>query len=364
VVTYFIFLVDYGFDISGVMKLSDRQGDKKHISAVFHNVMAAKALLGLAGFVVISVMILAVGKFRNEWLLILLTFGMISGQVMIPSWFFRGMERMQYIAYSLVAVKSLYLVLIFVFVHSQSDYRLVPLANLIAYNLVGFLALKTVYSRFGVSFRMPEISDILSDIKEGFVYFTKAITDNFARITNTVVLGFAAGDAAVGYYGSAEKLMDAVRAMLNVFYQALFPHSSRTYKADRAAWLRFVKVAAIGGAALGLCMSSALFIFAPEAVNLILGSQYAESVQLLRIISFFIFFFSMNYVMSVLVIVCSGRAKAFLNLTFAARGLSVVLIAVLVPAYGQVGSAIVSVTSELIYTIILAAYIIKARGEI
>jgi PST family polysaccharide transporter len=125
-----------------------------------------------------------------------------------------------------------------------------------------------------------------------------------------------------------------------------------------------VKVAAIGGAALGLCMSSALFIFAPEAVNLILGSQYAESVQLLRIISFFIFFFSMNYVMSVLVIVCSGRAKAFLNLTFAARGLSVVLIAVLVPAYGQVGSAIVSVTSELIYTIILAAYIIKARGEI
>ncbi|MCD8490796.1 MAG: oligosaccharide flippase family protein, partial [Geovibrio sp.] len=241
VITYFIFLVDYGFDMWGTMRIAENQHDKKRLSEIFHNVMAAKLLLGFAGFVIILILIASVSKFREEWRLVLLTFGMIGGQILIPSWFYRGMERMKFIAFCLVAVKTGYLVLVLLMVKTEADYVFVPLANFIAYTLAGFYGIWTVYSGFGLSFKAPAFTGIKEGIREGFTYFAKSITDNFAKITNTVILGFIAGDAAVGFYGSAEKLMDAVRAMLSPVFQAIFPHSRKTAARSKQEWFGFIK---------------------------------------------------------------------------------------------------------------------------
>lgn len=360
IVTYFIFLVDYGFDMSGTMKIAENQNDEKKLSEIFHNIMAAKLLLGLAGFCIILVLIASVGKLREEWRLILVTFGMIGGQVLIPSWFYRGMEKMKFIAFCLIGVKVLYLVLIIFTVKSEADYVLVPLANLIAYSLAGVFGIWTVYSGFGVSFCMPSLKSVAEHIKEGFVYFAKAMTDNFAKVTNTVILGFMAGDAAVGFYGSAEKLMDAVRAMLSPVFQAIFPHSRKTAARSKSEWFAFITKAGLGITAFAALLSLLIYLLADFGVALVLGGNFAPAAAVLQLLAIYLFFFALNNIMGVQTIVCFDRGRAFLNLTLGARFAALALSLALVPLMAEMGAALALVVSEALYSVILAAYILKS----
>lgn len=360
IVTYFIFLVDFGFDMSGTIKIAEAQDDKKKLSEIFHNIMAAKIILGLVGFVIILLLVLSIGKLRDEWQLLLITFGMIGGQILIPSWFYRGMEKMKFIAICLVSVKILYLFLIVSTVKTDSDYILVPLANFIAYSLAGLFGIWTVYSRFGLRFNFPNSRDVISNIKDGFVYFAKAMTDNFSKVTNTVVLGFMAGDAAVGFYGSAEKLMDAVRAMLSPVFQAIFPHSRKTASRSKKEWLSFITKAGIGITLFSAFLALMIFILADFGVKIVLGEEFAPSADVLKLLAIYLFFFSLNNIMGVQTLVCFDKGKVFLNLTLVARLLSLVLSFVLVPLMAEKGAALALVVSELIYSTILAVYIFKS----
>ncbi|WP_022850399.1 flippase [Limisalsivibrio acetivorans] len=368
---YFLFLVDYGFDISGTMALAEDQDNSEHVSRTFHSVMAAKLILLLAGFGVFALLVYFVPKFREEWVLFMLTFGMLGGQFMIPQWFYRGMERMKFIAYSLIAVKSGYLALVLLIVKETGDYILVPLANLIAYNVVGFLALRSVYKKFDVYFVFPSFSEVVQRLREGFTYFAKSITDNFAKVTNTLLLGFLAGDAAVGYYGAAEKLMDAVRGMLAPAFQAIFPQSKKHASRSSTDWFGFFRIMLPAASLAGLLLSLGLLIFAEQAVSLVLGADFGESVVILRILSFYLFFFSVNNLLGIQTLVCLGMGGAFLRLTLIARGAGLVLSIIMVPLLGKTGAAIALLGGEGAYTAALTLYIIKTglitkarRGEI
>ncbi|QAR32955.1 hypothetical protein EP073_05895 [Geovibrio thiophilus] len=360
VITYFIFLVDYGFDMWGTMRIAENQHDKKRLSEIFHNVMTAKLMLGGAGFLIILIFIASVGKFREEWRLILLSFGMIGGQILIPSWFYRGMERMKFIAVCLVAVKTGYLILVLLTVKTEADYVLVPLANFIAYSLAGLYGIWTVYAKFGLGFSLPVFSEVIKGIREGFIYFAKAITDNFAKITNTVLLGFIAGDAAVGFYGSAEKLMDAVRAMLSPVFQAIFPHSRRTAARSKHEWFIFIKKAGTAMAAFAAVLSASIFLLSDFGVRLVLGEEFMASVPVLRMLAVYLFFFSINNIMGVQTLVCFDRGKAFLSLTLAAKLLGLALSFLLIPAFFEKGAAFALVSAEAAYSLFLFIYIIKS----
>lgn len=359
-ITYFIFLVDYGYDMWGTIQIAENQHDKKRLSAIFHNVMAGKLILGGIGFIIILILTVSVDKFREERQLILLTFGMIGGQILIPSWFYRGMERMKFIAYCLVSVKAGYLLLIFLTVRTGADYELVPAANFIAYTLAGAYGIWTVYAKFGLNFVRPVFDEVIRGLREGFIYFAKAMTDNFAKITNTVILGFISGDAAVGFYGSAEKLMDAVRAMLSPVFQAIFPHSRRTAARSKNEWFIFIKKTGTAVVAFSAVLAAVIFIFSDFGVRLVLGEEFMPSVPVLRMLAVYLFFFALNNIMGAQTLVCFDRGKAFLNLTIGAKMLGLLLSFLLIPAFSEKGAALALVSSEAAYSLFLTIYIIKS----
>lgn len=360
IITYFIFLVDYGFDIWGTMKVAENQSDKAYLSEIFHNVMATKVLLGVFGFVLTFVIVFSIEKLRLEWRLIFLTYGMIIGQVLIPSWFFRGVEKMKFIAFCLIFVKALYLVLIFMFVKSDADYMFVPIANFIAYNIAGVLGLFTIYYSFKLSFVFPSVSGIIKGLKEGFAYFAKALTDNFAKITNTVILGLIAGDAAVGFYGSAEKLMDAVRAMISPVFQAIFPHVRKLASNSKKDWFQFMKKLVPLVIIFSALLSLSIFIFAGFGVRLVLGDKFEASIAVLKILSVYLFFFTINNIMGVQTLVCFDRGKAFLSLTLLAKSLGVLFSLLFIKFFYVNGAAAALVFTEAAYSFFLFIYIIKS----
>jgi polysaccharide transporter, PST family len=138
---YFQILTDYGFNLSATREISINRENKEKISEIFSSVMIIKFFLLLFSLGLMSIIIFSFKKFRQDWLIYYLTFGMVLGQTIFPIWFFQGMERMKYITFLNVLAKLIFTIAIFIFVRRSSDYLYVPLLNSLGSVVAGVLAL-------------------------------------------------------------------------------------------------------------------------------------------------------------------------------------------------------------------------------
>ena len=101
--------------------------------------MVIRFSLAILSFIILLLIVFGFGKFKNDWQIYFLAFGMVVGQVLFPVWFFQGMERMKYVAFLNIASKLLFTILIFIAIRETSDYIYVPLINSCGFILAGVL---------------------------------------------------------------------------------------------------------------------------------------------------------------------------------------------------------------------------------
>ena len=91
------------------------------------------------------------------------------------------------------------------------------------------------------------------------------IRDSLYTSSNTLILGFFAGDSIAGVYASMEKLILAIKSMYSPFYQAIFPNlSTKPYNEIRS----YIDKMRIPVGFLGLIISIIIFFGAKQILML------------------------------------------------------------------------------------------------
>jgi PST family polysaccharide transporter len=183
--------------------------------------------LTIISVIILSIIVFSFEKFRNDWGIYFLTFGMVIGQVLFPVWFFQGMERMKYITFLNITAKIIFTISIFIFVHKASDYIYVPLLNSLGFMVAGIMALWIVFRDFEVDFRFPSLEALKHQLKEGWHIFNANMMGNIYGQGTVVILGLVSSDTIVGYYSVAERLVKAIASVSQPVAQALYPYLSR-----------------------------------------------------------------------------------------------------------------------------------------
>jgi PST family polysaccharide transporter len=282
---YFVILTDYGFNLSATRRISTNRGDKEKVKRIFSSVMAIKLFFCLVSFAVLALVLLFVPKFHNDWLVYIYAFGMVLGNVMFPVWFFQGMERMKYITFLNIAAKSLFTVSIFIFVKKLSDYELVPLINSLGYIAAGLLSLRLISKDFGIKWAVPMLSDIKYQLSDGWHIFISTAATSLYTTSNSFILGLFTNNTIVGYYSAAEKLINSAQGLFGPLSQTMYPHLSSLARRSKKEAVSFIEKLTKLTGILTFILSFAVFIFAPSIIGIILGSQYQQSINVLKILS-------------------------------------------------------------------------------
>lgn len=154
---YFIFLTDFGFNLSATREISIHREDNKRVSEIFISVFIIKALLFLVSLLIILFLIFFVNKFIEEQLFFFLSFLVVIGWILFPQWFFQGVEKMKFIAIVNFISKLIFTITVFIFIREVNDYIILPILNFVGVFVSGIISLIIVFKTYKIILKLPPV---------------------------------------------------------------------------------------------------------------------------------------------------------------------------------------------------------------
>lgn len=290
---YFFRLVMFGFDFSGVRTIAINRDDKEKTNLIFNSILCVQSIFLIISFIILSVLIILVPKFRADAIVYYFTFLSVIGNIFIFTWFYQGMERMKFITVLNIITRIISLLLIFVLIKNNNDYYLVPLFNSLGALFAGTISLIFIKKVFNIRFFIPKKDEIINTIKYSSQFFLTKVAIALYRQTNAFVLGLVVSTTAVAYYTSADKIFWAIFALYSTFINALFPYMSKNK--DIAFFKKILKYLII----IAIAFSLFLLITSKYLILIFFSEKMLPSVEILRIfaltIGFYVFVDLLGY---------------------------------------------------------------------
>lgn len=361
IVQYGIILVDYGFNLTGPRDIA-RAIEKKDIANIFSNIMMSKLLIFLCvtclSFLGIELMHLMGCAFDSYlyWSVYLL----VLGNLIFPIWFFQGIQQMRYITIFNIIARSITVVLVFLFVQSPDDYLLASLFQSSTLLLAGIFSLIALKRNFSYLFVYPNLKGIKKTIFDGWHIFLTTISINIYTTTNTVILGVLTNNIVVGYFSTANKLIDCVKGVMFTLNQAVYPYVSNKLKnAGEYPTIMFIRKYFLYYSGGTLLLGVLLFIFSSWIIECLFGSGYDEAIYIFRLMSILPFIISISNVFGIQIMLNFGYQKEFSKILLLAAFLDVFLVVPLTHYFQGYGVATTMILVELYVTVRTVVYVVK-----
>jgi len=310
-IQYFVILTDYGFNLSATKEISIHRENRQKVSEIFTSVLTIKFVLMVLSLILLCAVVFSFSKFKSDWQIYFLTFGMVIGQVLFPVWLFQGMERMKYIAFLNILAKTIFTVAVFIFIKHSSDYFYVPLINSVGFLVSGVLALRIAKKNFGIGINTSGITarGMYTYLKEGFSVFSSLVSSTLLYRSPTVFIGVLLNYSMVGFYSAAEKIVSALKGIILIFNQTVYPRLSKLVVESKyryfKAWYRCLWV----GLALSTLLFICLSIFAEKLIITLFTAEYEYSIFILKFLSISLIFCSIINWLGLLGMLVQGYAK-------------------------------------------------------
>lgn len=221
-------LMSYGFDISAVKTVSENRNDKTKLSKIFSSVMTLKTIFWSLSLLILILLINIVPKLNADPWLFIFSFALTFNQLLLPQWFFQGIEKMKYITMVNLVSRVSFAVLIFVFVRNESQYLYVPILNGIGAFLGGIISLRIVFSKEKIKYTIPSLQNLKESLIDGSAMFGFKVAGVIKTQTNTLLLGFLVDYTMVTNYNLAQKVSNVLTTIFTNFSAVFFPEIAKS----------------------------------------------------------------------------------------------------------------------------------------
>lgn len=347
IVQYFLFIAMMGITHMGVREIAKQEGQEER-NQCFSSLLMLNIIYTLISLIIFVPLIFCVNRFADIRALMLLGAVLIFFNTFTVEWYFRGIEDFKYITIRNLAIKVLYVISVFCFVHTPDDYILFFALT------VGMTVLSAVvnylYACKTVSFTFSNIN-IKKYLGSSLSLGVYSILTSMYTTFNVAFLGFVWDDIQVGYYTTALKLYTVVLGFYSAFTSVMLPRmTSIGNNGDAASFQRMISKSLELLFTFAIPLVIVLFILAPEIITLLAGPEYHPSILMSRIVVPMLFVVGVAQVMSFQILIPKGEDKTILYASVIGAVVGIISNIVLTRYYSAVGTCITVVITESIVT--------------
>jgi O-antigen/teichoic acid export membrane protein len=267
-------------------------------------------------------------------------------------WVLQGIERMGLLAAITFIQGAVYVSLVIWKVHSSEAVIWVPVAFLAGTVVQDVLLTTSVFRRFGSclpSFDLTSMRSVLrTSLPMGFSMAMVVVYWN----TGSVLLGFLKGNAQVGWYNAAIKIVMVLLVVPLLYNQAMVPSISALFVQSLPRLERLIAESIRLMAFLAVPIMVGGILLARKIIYFLYGTWYDQSAVCLQILFVAVAVIYVMFAMGSLVLYC-GREKLYMVAVTTGALVNVGVNLSLIPWIGIKGAAAATVLCELVVSAII-----------
>ena len=162
---------------------------------------------------------------------------------------------------------------------------------------------------------------------------------------DVTIISIVIGTAGTSVYGPAITLLQAAFLVPAALFYVMVPTLSKTFTEDRGKFLSQSRAQTWVQVTLGAVISVVTFLLAPYIVDLVFGEGYAESADVLRLLSPLPFIRALNFAFAAILTSCE-RQKDRTRVQIFAAAVNVIGNLIVIARYGILGVSVMFLLSE------------------
>ena len=232
-IQFFVSFIGFGFGYPALKSIALHQEDVEEKNRTLHAVFTAKVCLFALSSVVLGALLLCVPFMREHALLYITVYAVTLHEVVFPSWYFQGMQRMKFVTYLQLVIRLSTIPLILLFIKSPDDLELYAIIVSVLPLLGTAYTVWYLKRRDGLTYALVPLGRLKTLFRDSLPFFWTSAFGTVKQELVTLIIGsfFRMGDVAL--YDLANKLITIPRLMINNINAALFPDVVRHAEAGR-----------------------------------------------------------------------------------------------------------------------------------
>lgn len=343
IIIWFETIADWGFNYTATRDVAQHRDDINKVSKIFSDVLWARCLLVVLSFLLLTILVAIIPLFRENVVIIFISFLMLPGHILFPSWFFQAIERMKYITILNLISKLFFTVAVFLFIKQPSHFILQPLLSTIGVLFSGLVSFYFIVNRWHYKIAKPNLKDIITTIKKSTDVFINNLMPNLYNSFSTVLLGFWGGASSNGILDAGTKYVSISQQFTSIISRTFFPYLSRKIDKHRLFAKMYIGVGGI--------ITLILFIFAPILIRILFTDEFMTAVPVLRIMSFSVVFLAISSTYGTNYLIVVGKERVLRRITVYGSIVGFVLSFPLIYYFDFIGAALTITLSRGILAI-------------
>lgn len=352
IISYISLFTCLGIPMYAIREIARDRSDVVQMNRTAMEILLLHSMLTLVGYAIVAILCLTVPQIQVNIPLFLILSLTIFFTAIGCEWFYQGIEDFKYITIRGLIIKTVSVVLLFIFVKSKTDllyYGCYTVFGVLGGNIFNFFRLRKYIHRENIIFSELHIKRHIKPVLKVFSF--SVVTSIYLQL-NTVLLGFLKNALAVGYFAAATKVMQMLLMMSSCLGSVMMPRASHLIAENKEAeFNRLIQKSYDFTLAIALPMTIGLIFCAPSLITALCGVKFEHSILPSQIIAPIILMVAISNVFGIQVLFPKGKINIVTLCCGIGAVADLILNLCLIPFFSYIGTSIAYLGAEVATTV-------------
>ena len=352
IISYISLFTCLGIPMYAIREIARDRSDVVKMNRTAMEILLLHSMLTLVGYAIVAILCLTVPQIQVNIPLFLILSLTIFFTAIGCEWFYQGIEDFKYITIRGLIIKTVSVVLLFIFVKSKTDllyYGCYTVFGVLGGNIFNFFRLRKYIHRENIIFSELHIKRHIKPVLKVFSF--SVVTSIYLQL-NTVLLGFLKNALAVGYFAAATKVMQMLLTMSACLGSVMMPRASHLIAENKEdEFNRLIQKSYDFTLAIALPMTIGLIFCAPSLITALCGVKFEHSILPSQIIAPIILMVAISNVFGIQVLFPKGKINIVTLCCGIGAVADLILNLCLIPLFSYIGTSIAYLGAEVATTV-------------